>query len=193
VNLNHAGLVGFLGGGMWKVLPGCPAKKHNTLSASKGKLNVPGRKTVSGNPKCVCPRALALKEDEKNRRTAAAAASRGGTSGRLNRAAGSRRQAYREGSGRATYVANMRQGAPPPELRDASCRTPGGRKIIEATEGHSRHSTQALAAKRLCDMCPERAACLGWAMRDEIPAGSWGLVYGGLLPGERIDLKAGAL
>ncbi|MFI7113929.1 WhiB family transcriptional regulator [Nonomuraea sp. NPDC050227] len=47
------------------------------------------------------------------------------------------------------------------------------------------HGAPAGPAKRICAACPARAACLAYALAEDIPYG----IYGGLTPQERQHLQ----
>lgn len=173
----YEGLVGWLGGGPWMVLPDCPAPRHNTLSAAKGRYCMRRGRYSSGLPKCICPRGLEMRRMESVQR-------------RDNKKA-LQEAARREELRVPTYLTNTRnQGVP--DLSKGACRTDKGRRIIDAAGGKQANSAQVLAARFMCADCSAMVACGDWVTRDEKPAGSWGLMYAGMTPRERIRRSRGA-
>jgi hypothetical protein len=165
----YTGLAGWLGGGPWLVLDECPADRHNTLSASKGRFCTSRGRSVSGRPKCICPRARwwLARENEQRRRS--------------EQERGVNRNNIRVPS----FMSNtLAQGMP--DLRAGKCRSKSGREKIDAAEGRLPTSKEVLEARFMCAECPVFDACGDWVTRDEKPAGSWGLMYAGMTPRERI-------
>jgi WhiB family redox-sensing transcriptional regulator len=66
-----------------------------------------------------------------------------------------------------------------PVLPDAACTGEDVGLFYGATED------EELQAKRMCAQCPEKLACLRWAMEAKEPAGIWG----GLNKNERDKLR----
>jgi hypothetical protein len=171
----YEGLAGWLGGGPWLVLQDCPAPRHNTLSAAKGRYCISRGKSVSGCPKCVCPRAAWwLTRENEQRRTS-------------ERERGVNRNNIRVPS----FISNtLSQGMP--DLGRGLCRTPEGREVIDEAEGKQPNSAAVERARDMCSFCPVMEKCRDWVTRDEKPAGSWGLMYAGMTPRERIRESRGA-
>lgn len=76
-----------------------------------------------------------------------------------------------------------------PDLSAGACRTPWGQKRHE--KGFSDQVTvpSELArreAKKICRACPVLAACRSYTLAAESPAGSWGGIWGGLDPWNRV-------
>jgi hypothetical protein len=165
----YTGLAGFLGGGPWLVLDKCPAERHNTLSAAKGRFCLARGRSVSGRPKCICPRAQWWLQRENEQRRS------------NERERGVNRNNIRVPS----FIANtLAQGMP--DLSEGLCRSDSGRDIIDFAEGKQPNSLAVMKARYLCAGCPVMEQCKDWVTRDEKPAGSWGLMYAGMTPRERI-------
>jgi transcription factor WhiB len=148
------------GRGPWRILADCPAPAHNTEEAA----------TSCTQPRCVCPRALDIKEHvaERKRAFRMSAARKGRQPGSTNT---------------PPYWLNVRTGhAAVPDLADGACRTPAGLAVLDRG-GNA-------AARQLCATCPfaTKYKCANWALSEELPAGSWGGVYGGMTPLERKKL-----
>lgn len=94
---------------------------------------------------------------------------------------------------RRVYRALKRPAPPrPPEMSlvwrgHALCFGADPRLWVGAGEHHS--PTDIAEAKRICSMCPVRAACLGEALENNEPGGVWG----GLTEDERQALKTGSV
>lgn len=179
-----------VGGGPWMVLPNCPAPRHNTLTAGRGRMSAGRRHTEVIGEKCICPHALELveatneKARQKRRRRRRGELPPGPTSKTpvdaqvpVKRPVGT----YLPG-----YVSNSRGGPAASLDGQGLCRTSNGRdiadRVISATEprGH-----WLKLHRSMCDACPVQQRCLDWAQRNEEPAGSWDGMYGGLTQRER--------
>ena len=161
------------GGGLWRILDECPALGHNTLQmAERGARNDRLRR------KCICPRARALYDAYI-------------ISKKAYRAQWYRTNAEKHKAGMAAHRENtvgirrMNIGVPAPNMDGATCRTATGILAVDTSiENPSRASFEAV--RKLCDECPIKLACRAWVLDAELKPGSWGTVYGGLTPGERI-------
>lgn len=160
---------------MFEVLAECPGLLHNSLNAAT-KGPAAGR--------CICPKALELKESDQRRRT---------EEKRLERTERAEEQRGNTSFKDPAHEKNYRQGVTAPYLPGRKCDTPQGRKITDTYNGPaSTRPAGILAAHReMCFACPERAGCLAWAMKAELPAGSWGGMYGGYTAAERKAIKKG--
>ena len=170
------------GGGPWRILPECPARLHNSLSAARGR-NPRTREEI--HAKCICPRALALVVVDNER----------GRARRLARETTPHRNVATTGWQKATattpiYMSNVKK-VPIPDLSHGLCRTPVGMQVMDlATEtgGNALHFRKK-AAQEMCENeCPAYAACLAWITSGtEQPTGSWGGIYAGMTPSQRIQ------
>lgn len=157
----------WLQAGPWKILDECEAPGHNVITRARG---------LNGSPKCICPRALVLKAAyDKSRRDA-------------------EREAYQQPIEKLPQaVARNIHHYDAPEWTKAACRAPEFRGIVDAgfevamkksaMEGRAR-------AKELCHYrCPMQEICAGWVLQEEDPPGSWGGVWGGMDPWERVKIS----
>jgi hypothetical protein len=178
----YSGLLGYLGGGPWLVADECPAIRHNTLSSAIGRQRISHGETRSGLPRCVCPHATAMLDEYKARR-----------------ASGERRRPLISEAVEVNNRNNIRVpnfisntlASGMPDLSKGKCRTQQGRDIIDRAEGKQPNSAAVLRARFLCADCPVMEKCGEWVKRDEKPAGSWGLMYAGMTPRERIRESRG--
>lgn len=72
-----------------------------------------------------------------------------------------------------------------PRLPDAACKGMDSSVFFKESSTHDQEGLYA-EARTVCVSCPERAACLQWAMETEMPWGMWG----GLTPMERRQLRS---
>lgn len=174
-----------IGNGPWLVLENCPAERHNTYAAARGYargISVPG-------VKCICPRGLAANEDYKaNRR-------KNENPRGVNERHATTWAMVDSTIYKSTYYNNIKP-APVPDLSAGLCRTPLGMKIHDRTASITIHSderelTKTTRAKELCLDCPVMTLCLADVERREVPGGSWGGVFGGLTPIERLRRSEG--
>lgn len=177
-----------VGYGPWRVSGDCPAPRHNTLIAARGRVNGNTERVVP-EMKCVCPRARALmaayyvteaarKRGDLPRPVAAAKKAIAAAKPRSQRT--SRRNAGTAGStDRSDYVINTRGQISPESLTKGSC-------VIDPQARMVMDRGKVEAKRAVCVACPVRAACLGWALGNELPApGAWDGMYGGLTQAER--------
>jgi hypothetical protein len=130
---------------------------------------------VSGRPKCICPRGRALLDGE-NRRRAEKLAERGEDRNNI----------------RVPVFMNNTRSQGVPDLSKGKCRSAEGRQIIDDAEGKPPNSLAVQKARNLCADCTVFERCRDWVKRDEKPAGSWGLMYAGMTPRERMRESRGA-
>lgn len=158
-----------IGGGPWRVLPNCPAFKHNTLKSARGMVMCGNERSKEGA--CICPRACFLlkefRKQEKARET-------------------------KKGNGfvyrsieTAHYMNNTATDFPPPDLTLGACKSLLGRRLTDKViAGHK--GADDLFKNTLCFAgCPVLMQCRAWVRRDEKPVGDWLGVYGGLSQSER--------
>jgi hypothetical protein len=159
--------------GPWLVEQECPGLFHNNLRAAEGK-NQPNGK----NQKCICPRGQQLRETALAARAKQArelAASRRGT----NQPA----KQYR--LERLVYFTNVKQRRIP-DLSKGLCQTePAYRRVLELVIAEKVSENAISSAREVCDECPIQEKCGMYALTGEDPSGSWGGMYGGLMPKER--------
>lgn len=161
VKRHRPSLKAFPSGGPWRILEDCPAVAHNTSRAAES-----GR---SGGAKCVCPRAVALRE-ERLRRWRASGTSKDNPVVKLS------------------AVNPVPVGKRIPDLSAGACQRPWNVRI--ANGGFSVQPTKhgrdlRAAAKSLCATCPVLKQCREYVTGQERPAGAWGGVWGGLDPWNR--------
>ncbi len=156
----------WLKAGPWKILDECPATGHNIIRHARG---------LDGLAKCICPRATALRTeynavrriDEKEARTV---------------------KMEQEIRLPVAVPKNIHQFDAPDWAR-AVCRKSENIPVVDLGFEISRtrvaRSGRAMA-KLLCATCPLQQVCLAWVMQEEEPAGSWGGVWGGMDPWERV-------
>jgi hypothetical protein len=141
------------GYGPWRILADCPSPTHNSARASEAR---------EGSIRCVCPRALALKE------------------GRIKAWS----EGWHEKTGgqrvhKVTHAPKVSMG----NMSMAACRTKSNRDIVDAAfDGQAGYSPM----KKICDGCPIVEGCRAYVSAAESPAGSWGGVWGGMTPRERL-------
>lgn len=173
--MTHSRLAGlpWPGGGPWAVLADCPSPHyHNSVSAARGRgPQYKAGRTVAAMardtfPKCICPRALLLKDRDNERRRG-----RSKANGYV--------PAERERVG-----AWVPQGVRMPDLSEGLCTSMLGRRIMDnalngkGTAGES-------AAKALCGACPVRdTLCKPWVLAAD-PDAMWPGVWAGLTRRER--------
>lgn len=150
------------GGGPWRILADCPAMLHNT-----------GRAATQGAPqhRCVCPRALKMAERQRDQKNVSRA--------RIKQLAPPPAQFSTE----SAYLRNVRRPANAPSL-DGACHSEHGREIADRLL--SGRSGAVSEHKRMCGGCPELMRCRTWALNEELPAGAWPGMYGGMTTSERI-------
>jgi hypothetical protein len=88
----------------------------------------------------------------------------------------------------AAYFHNIAGMKQMPDLRGGNCQDDAGRRAMDraSASSHDQEGVGAIAAaKSVCIGCPVKAACGGWALAEEKPAGAWGAVYGGMSVPER--------
>ncbi len=164
------------GYGPWRILDECPAQSHNTLrAAERGYASDPLRS------RCICPRGLSLlaenSEAKKISRNAYYQAKK------TERAAGTHVDA------RTPCIRYVKETASVPDMSGAACGTPEGVRLVDRL---TRRSTQRNfdAVRELCENCPIKLACRAWVLGAEKIPGSWGGVYGGLTPVDRLNIAA---
>jgi hypothetical protein len=147
-------------GSFWETDPECSSTRdHQTSDAARHG--------------CTCPRALEMHRREVERR-------------REHRRTSSN-ALY--GLSTAVHTTTPKQKAPvkpgPPDLTGAACMTVGW--AVAAHHEYQEHGTptRAMLAKRACDeVCPVKARCLRWVIRER-EGGGWGGIYAGMGPTER--------
>lgn len=153
----------------WPILAECPSPWHNTARAARGNA---GR---GGHERCICPHAAELlaayRAKERSRYT---------SQGRFSSATKAR-------LGRPPKPA-VEHGVTRPDLSRGACVDDDGRRVMDDLRAWGNQRGALAAARRLCQGCPVRRECLRWAIDVEKPAGSWGGMLGGLMPGERKTL-----
>jgi hypothetical protein len=174
------------GGGPWRILPECPARLHNSLSAGRGRNP---RTRAEIHTRCICPRTLVLVlADNVKARVR-----------RLNRKelAASAPVTVRRKPLPPTpaYLSNVKK-VEIPDLMAGLCRTRIGQQIMDLAsevETGSLALFRKQAAKAMCEEeCPVYAACLAWITSGtEQPAGSWGGIYAGMTATERVNYTRG--
>lgn len=158
----------WLQAGPWRILEECPADGHNITTRARG---------AEGRPRCICPRARALKEEyDKYRRV-------------FDK--GVRDTRPPEVELPTAGPRNIKHHSAP-NWYHAVCRKPENYAIVDAGFDAGKNADAALGrikAKDLCRSCPLRKACASWALQEEDPAGSWGGVWGGMDPWDRVKLS----
>ena len=173
------------GRGPWRILPECPARLHCTLSAARGRRGRAGSQNMA---KCVCPRALHLKDLDNQRNIARVQALRNAVV----------TETKKSGAGRPTgttqvtpkYMANVKK-VTIPDLSRGLCRTPLGMAIMDAaseTGGNALHRKRAKAVE-MCEGCPVKRECGDYVIAAEDPAGSWGHIYAGMTVTDRMKRR----
>lgn len=140
---------------VWRILPGCPAPNHNTLNAGRRR---------DGRPLCICPHTQVLKE---NRKISERSRDRSGERSRNN---------PRPSQSKAELDAL-------PVLTRAVCALPENQAMVFLAQEDDRKTVTLEArveAKKLCHSCPLQARCSTYILKNEVPAGSWGGVWGGM-------------
>lgn len=147
------------GGGPWMILEHCPCAFHNVLrAAARGP-----KKT-----RCVCPRGLAMKQREIERR---------GELARLEQAG--------NGGVRASYSANRANVVSPPRGSGGLCETAEGMVIADR---HLERGAGTKEHREMCEACPRKIKCGEYALAEELPGGAWRGMYGGMTWQERQKL-----
>lgn len=151
----------FMGYGPWLVRDDCGSKTHNTYSAVLKSAGI-------NNPRCICPRALAIKAEVAVKKQA-------------NKLASVR------GKSIPSYVRQVKPDTVVPDLSKGRCMTQGGRAVMDGAGVRGvGQGERVAAAKWMCiELCAVRFECLAWVTLAEEPAGSWGGIYGGLDANER--------
>lgn len=149
----------------WPVNPECPAPKHNTLRASKGRDGSTGEKL----PPCVCAHAVEVLAADKRKRAEA---------NRRPDIDRGRNTAEKRAASRA--IANM-----PDSMRQGGCVKPYGVKTMDRYQDRPNDGATVAEAKALCDSCPAWDDCLMYIRNAERPAGTWHGMYAGMTPAER--------
>jgi len=148
------------GGGPWRILPDCPALLHNTMrAATQG----------AAEHRCVCPRGLVMKGRYVQQKNASRAR---------------RNQEKPRGPQASTimYLNNVRRPANTPSLT-GPCKTPEGLELADRVL--SGRSGSVELHRLMCQLCPTLQRCRTWVLEEEVPAGSWGGMYGGLTVTDR--------
>lgn len=146
------------GNGPWRILAECPAMLHNTVrAATRG----------AREHRCICPRALALAEIDRDDRL-----SRKNSSGRKLTPA-------------ASYLNNVAEAASWPDLKGGLCQTAGGRRIVDAYASEVKVTGAAMAHRRMCSTCPVQRKCGIGVLKAEQPPGAWGGMYAGMSAADR--------
>lgn len=172
------------GDGPWRILPECPAiSGHNTMQAARGRAGQNNRKT---EPSCICPRARQLHDEYRNFENAKRRGEQP-RSLRRERRAKVKSDMAEQANRVPSYISNVkpRSTGDIADLSRGRCHTEADGawqmdRVIEGIDGAAQRARQ-----ELCGRCPVREACLEMALAHEAPAGAWGGLYGGLLPGER--------
>lgn len=144
------------GGGPWLILQDCPARLHNSQRAAEAR----------DGARCVCPRAVVIWEGRNVTR-----------------------KERKKAKNRALLLPHQTE-IRMPDLTSAACRTPWGRKRHE--KGFSDQvsvpaETERREAKKVCrNECPVMKECAAYVLAAESPAGSWGGIWGGLDPWNRV-------
>ncbi len=177
-----------IGGGPYMVLPECPADRHNTMTALRGKRTVDNKKIVVA--KCICPQAKHLADVEAHRRRIQAEAVK-----KYDRAVAAKKTTALQESSRQTSTAKFRSAMftnslanSVPDLRGAECLSDLGRSLVDSI---MKNDVGKRELKLLCSFCPVRKRCGDWALEGEKMWGEWGLVYGGMDSGDRFMRKSG--
>jgi len=167
---NH--FAGLHGGGPWRILDNCLAPLHNSLRAAEGRNRA---------PRCICPRALVIRRARQNRWNELRSA---------RRVEGRAIKTIQPGHmiPRANKVTE-----PMPDMSQALCRRPDMMKVMDKGFGTGvSEGAQAArqAAKDVCSFCPiAETVCGPYVERAEKPAGSWGGIWAGRDPWERMGLR----
>lgn len=170
---------GLSGGGPWALNPECRSRLHNTLYAAFGRRS---------DFKCICPRALALGREWQDRQNELR---------RLKKESEAKRAQRNAEKIQAMRPAKMIQQPKghtltPPNLAGGACTQPWSAKDVEGgfnTMASTAGIEARAAAARVCGVCPLKQACLDWVTAAEEPRGSWGGVWGGLDPWERMGKR----
>ncbi len=164
------GFAGLPGGGPWIISDYCSAQSHNTLNAARR------RRRPGGG--CTCPHAMDVLNawTTRNRERRVEVLEPKSSGPRL-------RQIVSKPISARSY----------PDFTGGACLTPDGQKIALAgmnAESSIKGIKDRAGAKALCDTCPIRdSICRPWVLAQERPRGSWGGVWGGLDPWNRMHLQ----
>lgn len=164
--------------GPWQILEECPADGHNVLSRIV--------RPIGGNSrKCVCPRAESLYAVHLGKRKA-------------QRDSAPKRERDRSKSSAGIPYSRILSLNPKknhsyaaPDWRNAVCRQPWALPYVDAAfDGKGQLPKMQMV--NICEgYCPLRKVCRAWVLAEESPAGSWGGVWGGLTPDDRVKIKTG--
>lgn len=168
----------------WTILPECPAGVHNTMTAATR-----GDRKVPGSPRCVCPRAIELRDAALRHRQEYERGVSAARKAHPNVTYASGRPLLEQIPGGERWLNQPRQRVQAPDFdRNVPCATDRGRELLTvACSSRAANSASYRAAfVRLCrEQCPAYAQCLAWILNSEEPAGSWGMVYAGLTVNDR--------
>jgi len=154
MGIRSQGYAGLPGRGPWMILADCPAASHNTVYSAEGRR---------GKPRCICPRALVLRQERIDKR----------------------RGEYKSGT-----VLRRNCGRPQPVAETltrpiiGACRT-----RLDVVDAAIKSSRGHAAMRALCATCPVQPRCRDWVLKAEEPAGSWSGVLGGLDPLQRRNIR----
>lgn len=145
-----------LNGTDWPVLAECPAPRHNTLYAARGRTT---RKAV--RPRCICPRSRELLDAENARHRERTAARH-----------------------RVTPLKHERVTLRVwPDLSGGLCQSMYGVRLFDRARDPDKPADRQ-EAMATCEQCPVRNACVT-TLKVEYPAGSWGGVIAGFNADQR--------